>query len=173
MKFSIKIATATMLAALGIIPASAQSQSGPLKCSYQPQQQAISCDIVSDVADVTEIKLNRGRCLMFPALDQATRDRLLELAKSATSQNPEQKFYAQLQAMQVIAQMRITNADAADMSAKMISKISTPDDAAAYFFLNPVQKYAFGDKLLIWATNCDLLEWTIAVNGQNWTWSMN
>jgi hypothetical protein len=43
--------------------------------------------------------------------------------------------------------------------------------AAAYYLpLDPTGSYAFGDKLTMNIQSCNLIEWTMTVNGQDWTW---
>lgn len=38
---------------------------------------------------------------------------------------------------------------------------------------DPREKYGFGDTVKIRAKSCNLIEFTIEANGQNWTWKTN
>jgi len=163
MKLNLGLLLLSCSALLPHIP-SAQADDGPLTCRYLSFKRQINCEVAADQADVTKIVLNRGNCYMPPALPADLRTKYLQQIPNGELINIDADLWKY-----AIANVR-QNPD--EQKRRNDEILNSPNDGALYFYftLNPTRQYKFGDSFKIDATACSVLEYTISVNGQDWTW---
>jgi len=56
-----------------------------------------------------------------------------------------------------------------------VPTLSDADDrviaSVVFLLLNPNGSYGYGDKLVLFTLNCNVLEWKVTADGTDWSWT--
>ena len=130
------------------------SSESPLECGLIDKF-TIECSVHDDTAQVTDVVLNRGRCVSPIATEEQKRKvkdwlgSLDQRQRDAVAISPE------------FVKLMLLGGGRGDIA-----------DAVTLVYNNPIKTYGFGDKFKIVNTCENLLEFTITVNGSDWTWDI-
>lgn len=152
---------ASLVMLLGISMQQAQAQESPLQCVLRGQ--SVSCDVTRDEINIENIVLNRGRCEWSAPTEE---DR--QSAAAFRNTFPEQVWPVLLPQMTMLTQISGCKSDMPDFP------IDRCKAAVAFVKVmnDPTGAHMFGDKVQFSTSGCDnLLEYTITVDGTDWTWS--
>lgn len=143
--------------------ANAESES-PIQCGLHKDKYAsnIKCTVIVDNAQVDNVVLNRGRC---EAPGAATKEDTAALEKYIENVKSESKGEADAvigYALQMKLGLLIMNPNRTPQENSVVRAIQDPRG-----------KYQFGDEFSIAVPiSCNLIEYTIDLDGVSWTWSM-
>jgi len=150
--------------------ATARAEDPPLSCKFDSQG-FIVCDVTTDNADLTAIVVNRNNCSM-PTIPDDMRQKFQDIMDRAP---PEQKSLASVDATLSLDPRSAEPDDSFDHWRPSDGFDKLPADnqlptAIYYLLVDKRGKYKFGDRILIPTRKCQVLEWTIEVDGRQWTW---
>lgn len=144
---------------------------GPLTCSASWRNlgtgnvPVIECQVQVNTARITEVTLNRGRCSAPPRATQADRD-LADRYEENMDEKMKQMFELTPEMAWAVLHIKATAPETEENReerAGIIALLKVAQD--------PRGEYQFGDALAFVANNCaNLLEYTLTVNGREWTW---
>lgn len=136
----------------------------PIQCGLN--QKNIECTVVDDNVEITNVILNRGRCDAPEAITQKDIEDLNEFRNKLQAEERALYFSedGQPTPMGVYGIMGRTITRSTDQN------IDRYGEAYLRVAFDPRKKYKFGDSVKILASSCNLIEFTIEANGQNWTW---
>lgn len=156
-------------AVVTIVTANAEDES-PMKCGVQ-ENNNIECTVVIDSAQINDVVLNRGRC---KAPDAATPEDIAALEKhlekyvnQAGSEKEGAAKGVDFSALEMQVQL-------GELFVLAMKNNKTPqEESVVRAMLDPRKEYNFGDKFEIFVpASCNLIEYTIDVNDDSWTWTV-
>lgn len=156
----------------------------PIRCRAENSRiiSAIECTVLSDKAVLTDAKINRGRCESpIPTADEnriAIEFAKAEVSRISAGTNDVGAAEAKIK-FQEFADSGKRIEKKSDIGAQLFyglltSKAGGQVDRNREAFIkaavtNPAGEYLFGDKIAIFIFDCDILEYTLTVNGNEYT----
>lgn len=159
----------------------ASAQDSPVTCRTTIENSAtvISCDVREDAVALSDVSLNRGRCNNPRKLADGVVDRILKYIQERPT-TEEQLTSALFVVSMMGAMLELTNgqqlASIANGSTDLASindpkQPDLPLQIGVYLLAtNVFKEYGFGETISIAAPDCNLLEYTLTINGTEYTW---
>lgn len=136
----------------------------PIQCGLN--QGNIECTIVGDNVEITNVILNRGRCNSPEATTQKDIEDLNEFRNKLKAEERALYFSEDGQP----TPLGVYGIMGQTITRQTNQNIERYGEAYLRVAFDPRGKYQFGDTVKILASSCNLIEYTIEANGNNWTW---
>lgn len=169
-------------AALVCSAGTAMAEDSPITCSTLVENGvlSISCDVREDGVVLSDIALNRGRCDIPRKLADGVADSILTYIQERPT-TEEQLTSALFVVSMMGAMLEIMNGQqlaAVANGSLNIAEVTDPKQPdlalqmGVYLLAaNIYKEYSFGEKVSIPVNNCNLLEYTLTLNGTEYTWT--
>jgi hypothetical protein len=159
----------------------ALAEDSPFTCGTVTENGAtfIACDVREDAVALSEVSLNRGRCNSPRKLADGVADRILTYIQQRPTTEEQLASAAMVVSMmggilELMNSQQIAGIANGSIDIAEINDPKQPDlplQIGVYLISTNVYKnYTFGNTVAIPISDCNLLEYTLTLNGTEYTW---